>query len=117
MPRRLLVDGTNVMGSRPDGWWRDRPAAQRRLVQALGRLDEPVVAVFDGKPPPDLPSFPHVEVHFAPHADDLITDLAEPDDCVVTSDRALAARVRARGAGVTGAGGFRRRLVCTPSER
>ena len=31
-----IVDGNNVMGSRPDGWWKDRPAAMRRLVSQLG---------------------------------------------------------------------------------
>ena len=30
-----IVDGNNVMGSRPDGWWRDRRGAQRRLVERL----------------------------------------------------------------------------------
>jgi len=32
---RLIVDGMNVIGSRPDGWWRDRAAARRRLVSEL----------------------------------------------------------------------------------
>ena len=36
MPARLIVDGNNVMGSRPDGWWRDRAGAARRLVGGLG---------------------------------------------------------------------------------
>src|SRR5262249_11419997 len=31
----VVVDGANVMGSRPDGWWRDRPAAARRLLATL----------------------------------------------------------------------------------
>jgi hypothetical protein len=34
----LLVDIANVMGSRPDGWWRDRPAAATRLLNQLGPL-------------------------------------------------------------------------------
>ncbi|MBM3141325.1 MAG: NTP pyrophosphohydrolase, partial [Chloroflexi bacterium] len=34
---RLIVDAMNVIGSRPDGWWRDRPGAARRLVRALAR--------------------------------------------------------------------------------
>jgi hypothetical protein len=33
--RHLVVDGANVVGARPDGWWRDRPGAARRLA---GRL-------------------------------------------------------------------------------
>ena len=32
----LVVDGNNVMGSRPDGWWKDRAGATRRLVERLG---------------------------------------------------------------------------------
>lgn len=34
----LLVDVANVVGSRPDGWWRDRAAAASRLLAALGGL-------------------------------------------------------------------------------
>ena len=37
MPR-LIVDGMNVIGSRPTGWWRDRPAAARRLIAQLQAL-------------------------------------------------------------------------------
>ena len=32
---RLVVDGMNVIGSRPTGWWRDRPGAMRGLVREL----------------------------------------------------------------------------------
>jgi predicted RNA-binding protein with PIN domain len=50
---RWLVDGNNVMGSRPDGWWRDRPAAMQRLVSALDDLaaetGDEVAVVFDGR--------------------------------------------------------------------
>jgi hypothetical protein len=35
----LLVDIANVMGSRPDGWWRDRAAAATRLLNALVPLN------------------------------------------------------------------------------
>src|SRR6185312_12009089 len=31
----LVVDGANVVGSRPDGWWKDRPGAARRLHERL----------------------------------------------------------------------------------
>lgn len=31
----LVVDIANVMGSRPDGWWRDRSAAATRLLNEL----------------------------------------------------------------------------------
>ncbi len=34
----IIVDGANVVGSRPDGWWRDRPAAAVRLAGELAPL-------------------------------------------------------------------------------
>ena len=49
---RWLVDGMNVIGSRPTGWWRDRTAAMARLVEDLRAFaretGEPVTVVFDG---------------------------------------------------------------------
>ena len=115
MARRLIVDGMNVIGSRPDGWWRDRRGAMRRLVQALERVDDydPVVVVMDGKPF-DLDS-DRVDVRFASRrgpnaADDDIAAMAGEDDTVATSDADLERRVRANGAEVVGAGAFRRRL-------
>lgn len=98
----------NVIGSRPDGWWRDRKGAQRRFAAELQVLDEPVAVVFDGRPH-DIEAG-RVEVHFAPVADDEITRLAGQGDRVVTSDAELADRVSAKGAEVEGAGAFRRRL-------
>ena len=115
---RWLVDGMNVIGSRPDGWWRDRPGAMRRLVRELEQLDEPVAVVLDGKPF-DLPS-DSVEVVFAsrrgPNAadDDIAARVAADSDpgslTVVTSDADLERRVHEHGAQVEGAGAFRRRL-------
>jgi len=37
-PLRLVVDAANVIGSRPDGWWRDRAGAVRRLRDALATM-------------------------------------------------------------------------------
>ena len=119
--RRLLVDGMNVIGTRPDGWWRDRPAAVRALVGRLAAWQattgEAVTAVFDGRPPAHLPDT-GVEAVFAPgrgrnRADDEIVRRVEVDADpgglrVVTSDAALAARVRQWGAAVVSAGAFLR---------
>jgi uncharacterized protein YaiI (UPF0178 family) len=105
----------NVIGSRPDGWWRDRRGAMQRLVAALERYptDDEIVVVLDGKPF-DIES-DRVEVRFASRrgpnaADDDIAAIAGPGDTVVTSDADLERRVRERGADVVGAGAFRRRL-------
>jgi predicted RNA-binding protein with PIN domain len=120
---RWLVDGMNVIGSRPTGWWHDRTGAMRELVAQLRGFaeaaGEPVTVVFDGKAR-ELGEDPgSVEVAFAPGgrnaADDEIARRVGRDEHpeelrVVTSDAALAARVREHGAEVVGAGGFRRRL-------
>jgi predicted RNA-binding protein with PIN domain len=118
---RLIVDGNNVIGSRPDGWWRDRAAATRALVERIGAwADEDVLVVFDGGPPAQLPRPPRVEVRFAARggantADDVIAALVAGDPQpetlrVVTSDAELARRVREHGADVLGSRGFRDRL-------
>jgi hypothetical protein len=48
---RWFVDGNNVMGSRPDGWWNDPAAAKARLTQEVAQWcrghDDPVTLVFD----------------------------------------------------------------------
>jgi predicted RNA-binding protein with PIN domain len=118
-PRRLLVDGNNVFGSRPDGWWRDRDAAARNLVTELqslaARTGDRIAVVFDGRPLPDLAEGEHggVEVLYARRpgrdaGDDRILETvrgdADPEALVVvTSDRELARRVRELGARVQGA--------------
>jgi predicted RNA-binding protein with PIN domain len=120
---RWLVDGMNLIGSRPDGWWRDRRGAMERLIEELEAFAESsgdeVAVVFDGRPFPVEGGGP-VEVGFAPGgrnaADHAIADRvrAESDPgsiTVVTSDRELEESVRAAGAGVVGSGAFRRRLV------
>ncbi len=116
---RWLVDGMNLIGSRPDGWWRDRPRAMRKLVEELQRLGEPATVVFDGRPF-ELEDSGPVEVLFASRrgrnaADDdiakLVAQADEPGDLrVVTSDKELVERVRASGGQVIGVGEFRRQL-------
>jgi uncharacterized protein YaiI (UPF0178 family) len=115
---RYLVDGMNVIGSRPDGWWRDRHGAMRRLVESLERFaaahpDDEVAVVLDGARF-DLHS-DSVAVEFATRrgrdaADDDIAEMVRPGDVVVTSDDELVRRVRSKGALVTGGGEFRRAL-------
>lgn len=46
----LVVDVANVMGSRPDGWWRDREGAATRLLTGLGELVGTDPAGPDGAP-------------------------------------------------------------------
>jgi predicted RNA-binding protein with PIN domain len=122
-PRRWLVDGMNVVGSRPDGWWRDRRGAMRRLVERLEALaaaeGDPVAVVFDGRPFP-VEEARAVEVGFARRAgrnaaDDEIARRVQADADpgslrVVTSDAELATRARAAGAEVVTAGSFLARL-------
>jgi predicted RNA-binding protein with PIN domain len=113
----------NVIGTRPDGWWRDRDRAVRALVARLevfaSDTGDDVAVVFDGRSVPAEPPGGAVRVDFARGgrgaADDEIAARTASDHdpgalTVVTSDAALAARVRAHGATVTGAGAFRRRL-------
>jgi predicted RNA-binding protein with PIN domain len=120
---RWLIDASNVIGSRPDGWWRDREGATRRLIEALREFaagGEQVTVVLDAGPPEWAGSEGDLEVAIAPRrgrdaADDEIARRldADPDPGsvrVVTSDAALAARARERGARVEGAGAFRKRL-------
>ena len=119
---RWLVDGMNVVGSRPDGWWRDRRAAMRGLVDRLeafaGETGDEVAVVFDGRPF-ELDGGGRVEVGFRPGgrnaADDAIVEWVGADGdaaslTVVTSDRELVRRVRDAGAEVISAGAFLRRL-------
>jgi uncharacterized protein YaiI (UPF0178 family) len=120
---RRLIDAMNVIGSRPDGWWRDREGAVRKLVDEVRAWagDEPVTVVLDFGPDDLLGTVGSVTVVRAPRrgrnaADDEIVRLveADPDALVVTSDAELAARVHALGADVLGAGTFRSRLESSP---
>jgi predicted RNA-binding protein with PIN domain len=110
--KRWLVDGMNVVGSTPDGWWRDRPGAMRKLADRLADFaresGDEVTVVFDGRSF-EVDAEP-VDVRFAPRrgrnaADDEIARIVtgDPDPqsvTVVTSDRELVDRVRSCGAQV-----------------
>ena len=120
---RWLVDGMNVIGTRPDAWWKDRDAAMLRLVDQLERWaandDEEVTVVFERPPSPPIRSTVIVVAH-APKPkrnaadDEIVRRLhADPDPGavrVVTSDRWLADRASAAGASVEGSDSFRTRL-------
>lgn len=113
----------NVIGTRPDAWWKDRHAAMVRLVDLLERwaaaTGDDVTVVFERPPTPPISSTV-IDVAHAPRprpnsADDEIARLLgadpEPGEIrVVTSDRWLADRARAAGATVEPAASFRTRL-------
>lgn len=108
----LVVDGANVVGSRPDGWWRDRPGAARRLHDRLVAADQrragyrEVVLVLEGQAKAGVPAGDDVvrTVHAPRDGDGAIVELAA-ELCaagdrvdVVTADRGLRARLAAVGA-------------------
>jgi hypothetical protein len=113
----IVVDGANVVGSVPDGWWRDRAGAAARLRDALaaagpaGALpgatdDDEIVLVVEGAAR-RVPAVPGVRVVAAKRSgDDAIVDLVRDEGgsgaVVVTADRGLRARVTALGAQVVG---------------
>jgi hypothetical protein len=132
------VDGANVVGSVPDGWWRDRHGATERLRDALVAVAEEGLPPCSGAPEwarhgplevllvvegqaRGVATVPSVRVAVAAGSgDDLIVSLlaAEraaddgrpPRRClVVTADRDLRARVAALGACVVGPRAVRRR--------
>lgn len=112
----LIVDAANVVGSVPDGWWRDRAGAARRLRDALRSvagsglpsLPAPVevVMVVEGAAR-DVVGTEEVRVVAATGSgDDTIVELVRRElarlRVVVTADRALADRVKGYGAQVWG---------------
>ena len=117
---RWIVDGMNVIGTRPDGWWRDRHAAMVHLVDMLERWvaanGHDVTVVFEQPPRPPIRSS-LIEVTHAPRPQPNSGDFeilrrvaAEPDAAavrVVTSDHWLADQARAAGASVYGSDAFR----------
>lgn len=121
-----IVDAYNVLGARPDGWWRHRALALARLCDAIAawRPDgAEVVVVVDGWPKPEVPEgrAHGITVRYASRsgpdgADRAIVELVDgcPDPgrvTVVSSDAALRGLVVARGATVLGAGTFRDRIA------
>lgn len=116
-PPLLVIDAANVVGSVPDGWWRDRFGATERLRDALADLPHTglpglappldVVMVVEGKAR-GVQSSSTIRVLPAPGTgDDAIVDLVRSESAdrpchVVTADRALKTRVTDLGASVLG---------------
>ena len=112
----LIIDGANVIGSRPDGWWRDRPGAARSLHQKLSTADLPhneVVLVIEGQAKRGIQAGQDGRirtVHAAGSGDDAIVDEVVRQQAtgdgregiVVTADRELRDRVKAVGARAKG---------------
>lgn len=117
-----MIDAANVIGSRPTGWWRDRPGAARQFTERVratvraGALDAPVTVVLEGKARAGVGEGDEsgVEVvHARGEGDDTIAAVAAAhrDVTVVTADRGLAERVGATDAEVVGPNWLLDRLV------
>jgi hypothetical protein len=121
----VIVDGANVVGSVPDGWWRDRAAAAVRLrdrlaaVTSSGLPDIPgpveVTLVVEGRAR-EIPQADNgVRIERAPGSgDDRIADLVRDEAAarrtvVVTADRGLRDRVLALGGEIRGPSSVPRR--------
>ncbi len=114
----------NVLGSRPDGWWRDRPAAMERLTRRINAFAQreglEIVVVFDGHEHARVQrAAGRIDVRFAPGgpdaADHEIVRMVRDDDSpesltTVSSDRRLRASIKAAGAASVPAGELLRRL-------
>ncbi|ALV32758.1 hypothetical protein [Streptomyces sp. CdTB01] len=112
-PLLVIVDAANVVGSVPDGWWRDRRGAAERLRDRLAADGLPghagpveIVLVVEGAAR-GVESVPGVRVEAASGSgDDRMVELVAAQDgrpvLVVTADRELRRRVRELGAEVTG---------------
>lgn len=120
-----IIDAYNVLGARPDGWWRNRMGALARLLDDIAAwrpAGETVVVMIDGWPRTEVPerSWNGLDVRYAHRrgpdgADNAIIEMVrESDDpsgmTVVTSDARLRSQVLELGAAVEGAGTFRERL-------
>jgi predicted RNA-binding protein with PIN domain len=120
-----IIDAYNVLGARPDGWWRNRMVALAHLLDDIAAwrpADETVVVMIDGWPRAEVPerSWNGLDVRYAHRrgpdgADGAIIEMVRGSDdptelTVVTSDAQLRSQVLDHGAAVEGAGTFRGRL-------
>lgn len=118
----MVVDGANVVGSRPDGWWNDRPGAAARLHARLHEapdLAHRLVLVLEGRAKEGVPegaTGPLQVVHAPGEGDEtIVEEVARATTqgaavAVVTADRGLAARVERYGAQLLRPGWLLRRL-------
>ena len=109
----MLVDGANVVGSVPDGWWRDRPGAAARLHARLVELGDQAVLVLEGAARDGVPEGVTRTVrvvHATGSGDDALVALAGPGTVLVSADRVLRRRCEQRGATCTGPGALLARL-------
>jgi hypothetical protein len=115
-PVVLVVDVANVMGSRPDGWWRDRAGAAARLMAEIAPLRGTVATTPDGVELTVIRILAVLEGRArdvqAPEGIDAVRATADGDEAVVavttdliadgelvlvvTADRGLRARLPAR---------------------
>ncbi|MFD4355063.1 NYN domain-containing protein [Nocardia sp. NPDC058518] len=126
-PRHLIVvDAANVIGSRANGWWKDRAGAARRLLSDVAELttrlpeSTEITVVLEGAARAAVdgaePSAPRMKVVLAEGSgDDKIVDVVAETDSheqitVVTADRELRTRVEAYGAESVGPGWLWRQL-------
>ncbi|NNN32978.1 NTP pyrophosphohydrolase [Streptomyces sp. S3(2020)] len=112
-PLLVIVDAANVVGSVPDGWWRDRRGAAERLRDRLAADGVPghggpveLVLVVEGAAR-GVESVPGVRVDAAPGSGDdrmveLVAEASGRRVLVVTADRELRRRVTELGAEVAG---------------
>ncbi|MGZ0149240.1 NYN domain-containing protein [Kribbella sp. WER1] len=117
----IVVDAANVIGARPDGWWRDRAGAARRLLTRLSAFqaqspETAVIVVLEGAARraasgDDAPDTGDLRVVLASGSgDDTIVTVTEevaaqearPTITVVTADRGLRARLTPTGATAVG---------------
>lgn len=126
----IVVDAANVVGSRPDGWWRDRAGAARRLLDQLAEQSDrlpqsaDLVAVLEGAArravePAEGDRVGKVRVVRASGSgdDEIVAVVAAAARTgstgpitVVTADRGLRERVESLGAATVGPGWLWERL-------
>ncbi len=106
----LVVDGANVVGSVPDGWWKDRAGAARRLHERLLVADtsyDVIVLVLEGQAKAGVRAGrdAHVTTVHAPKDGDAEIEsqvaragAAGRSVTVITADRFLQSRVQGLGA-------------------